>query len=84
MTYLIESDFDNARRSFQEAITADPRSFEAHYGRAILEQDAGFADEALSEAKQAEKLAPNVVSRDAAHAIARFTEPYAKKTLPNP
>ena len=33
------------------ALAADPNSFEAHYGLAFLEQDAGDADQALAEAR---------------------------------
>ena len=79
VTYLVEGDNDSARKTFQESIAADPRSFEAHYGLAILEQDAGFADAALFEARLAEKLAPNETSRAAARAIATAAGPYAKK-----
>jgi tetratricopeptide (TPR) repeat protein len=79
VTYLVEGDFDSARKTFKGAIAADPKSFEAHYGLAVLEQDAGFADQALLEARAAEKLAPNENSRDAARAIASSAAPYAKK-----
>jgi tetratricopeptide (TPR) repeat protein len=84
VTYLVEGDFVNARKSFKEAIAADPRSFEAHYGLAALEQDAGFADEALAEARQAEKLAPNEISRNASRTIATSAEPYARKPETKP
>jgi tetratricopeptide (TPR) repeat protein len=78
VTYLVEGDFDNARKSFKEAIATDPRSFEAHYGLAVLEQDAGFADEAVAEARISERLAPNDNSRAASRIIATSTAPYAK------
>ncbi len=84
LTYLVESDFESARKSFREAIAADPKSFEAHYGLAALEQDAGFADEALVEARLAEKLAPNEQSRNASRAIATSARPYAKPADPKP
>jgi Tfp pilus assembly protein PilF len=84
VTYLVESDFENARKSFKEAIAIDPRSFEAHYGLAVLEQDAGFADAALIEARMAEKLAPNDNSRATARTISASAAPYAKSDAIKP
>jgi tetratricopeptide (TPR) repeat protein len=84
VTYLVEGDFDSARKTFKEAIAADPMSFEAHYGLAVLEQDAGFADEAVLEARAAEKIAPNDNSRSAARTIAISATPYAKKAGTKP
>ncbi len=39
-TYLVEGDFDAARKSFREAIAADPNLFEARYG--LAHPGAGF------------------------------------------
>ena len=40
-TYLVEGDFEPARRAYREAIQARPDLFEARYSLAVLEQDAG-------------------------------------------
>ncbi|WP_435016161.1 tetratricopeptide repeat protein [Tundrisphaera sp. TA3] len=69
MTYLVEDDFEAARRAYAEALAADPKLFEAHFGLAVLEQDAGHADEALAAAKRAEANAPNDHSRIAAREL---------------
>lgn len=45
-TYLVEGEFDQARAAYREAIANEPGLFEAHYGLAVLEQDAGNADDA--------------------------------------
>ena len=77
-TYLIEGDLDAARKSYREAITADPASFEAHFGLAQLELDAGYAREALDEGRLAEKAASSDHARAAARLIALAAEPYAR------
>ena len=66
LTYFIEDDLDSARRSYRESLTADPNLFEALYGLAVLEQDAGHLAEALASARQAEAHALNDHSRNAA------------------
>jgi tetratricopeptide (TPR) repeat protein len=83
-TYLVEGDFESARKSYREALAADPKSFEARYGLALLEQDAGDADQALAEARLAEKSAPNDHSRTAARQIIAAVEPYARKSPDQP
>ncbi len=72
-----EGDLDAARKSYREAIASDPSLFEAHYGLALLEQDAGHAPEALAEARLAEKAAANDHAREAARQIAATAAPYA-------
>ncbi len=76
-TYFVEGDFDAAREGYREAIGSDPNLFEAHYGLALLEQDAGRAPEALAEARIAEKLAPNHNARAAARQVEATVAPYA-------
>ena len=77
-TYLVEGDFESARKSYREAIDADPSLFEAHFGLAQLELDAGRAKEALDEGRLAEKAASNDHSRSAARLITLAAEPHAK------
>ncbi|HMB06088.1 MAG TPA: tetratricopeptide repeat protein [Isosphaeraceae bacterium] len=77
LTHLVEGSFDVARDAYRDALALDPALFEAHYGLAVLEQDAGRAAEALASARQAAANAPNDVARDAATAIAAFVSPYA-------
>lgn len=77
ITYLVEGDFDAARKSLKIALAAEPNSFEAHYGLAILERDAGRANEALASAMSAEKSATTDAARAAAQEIAAFVRPYA-------
>jgi len=76
-TYLVEADYDAARKTYKEAIAADPNLFEAHYGLALLEQDTGHAPEALEAARLAEKAAPNDNSLASARLIAATAGPYA-------
>jgi tetratricopeptide (TPR) repeat protein len=78
VTYLVEGSFDDARRSYRDALALEPTLFEAHYGLAVLEQDAGRAAEALPSAAAAVEHAPNDVARASARAIATFVEPYAR------
>jgi tetratricopeptide (TPR) repeat protein len=77
-TYLIEGDFDAARRHYRAALDAKPGLFEAHYCLAVLEQDAGLADAAYEQARKAVASADNDVGRSAARQIAtsvsRFTQ----------
>lgn len=77
VTYLVEQAFEPAREAFHAAIAADPDLFEAHYGLAVLEQDAGRAADALIAARQAVKLAPNDTSRSQAQAVVTTVTPYA-------
>ncbi|WP_406700376.1 tetratricopeptide repeat protein [Singulisphaera sp. Ch08] len=77
VTYLVEGSFDEARRLYQEAIQDDADLFEAHYGLAVLEQDAGRAFEALRHAQLAAKQAPNDVARSSAQIIVSETRPFA-------
>lgn len=83
-SYLVEDDFDPARDEYQEALRLDPNLFEAQFGLAILEQDAGNADAARAAARLARGLAPNNVARNAVVALEDFVDPYCLKPKPQP
>jgi tetratricopeptide (TPR) repeat protein len=76
---LAEADLESARRHYREALTIDPTLFEAHYGLALLEQDAGDADAALREARLAEKSASTRNTQEAARQIAARVAPYVAR-----
>jgi tetratricopeptide (TPR) repeat protein len=80
-TYLVEGDFDAARRHYQQALTTNPALFEALFCLAVLEQDAGNARPAYALAQKAMTAAPDDLSRSAARdvaaAVARFGRPPA-------
>jgi tetratricopeptide (TPR) repeat protein len=78
-THLVEGHFDLARQAYEQALGAEPSLFEARYGLAILEQDAGRAAAALENARAAIESAPNDVSRSAARAIASAVSRYARR-----
>jgi tetratricopeptide (TPR) repeat protein len=77
-TYLAESNFAQARRGYEAALEKEPRLFEAHYGLAVLERDAGHADAALGAALRATEVAPTDPARKASQAILTLVQPYAK------
>ena len=81
VTHLVEGQFEAARAAFKESLAADPDLFEAHYGLAILEQDAGRAEDSLKAARRAEATAPGDVARTAARSIVAFVTPYAVPPL---
>jgi tetratricopeptide (TPR) repeat protein len=76
-TYLVEGDFNAARRSYEEALKTNPDLFEALYGLAVLEQDAGHATAAYGRAVRAVKAAPGDSARSAAKTFASSVEPFA-------
>jgi tetratricopeptide (TPR) repeat protein len=78
VTYLADCDFESARRHFEEAIKADPELFEARYGLAVLEQDAGRAGPALQQARKAGEIAPDEIARAESRAIAAAVSRYAR------
>jgi hypothetical protein len=85
VTYLVEGAFDAARQHYRAALAAEPDLFEASYGLAVLEQDAGRAAESLTAARQAATAASGDVERSAAATIATLVAPYAgeeKKSSP--
>ena len=77
-TYLVEGDFDAARRHYQQALNANPNLFEAHYCLAVLEQDAGQARPAYEQADLALEAAQNDSARSAARAIAAGVARFAR------
>jgi len=77
LTYLVEGSFDAARRAFREAMSSDPMLFEAAYGLAVLETDAGRAPEALAAARTALALASNDIARSASKTLQDLASPYA-------
>ena len=74
---LAGGDFDAARTAFRAAIAADPKLFEAYYGLAVLEADAGHAREALAAAKAAAETAPSGTAKSAAQQIVGDVTPFA-------
>ncbi len=79
MTFLIEDEFDQARKLFDEAIKLAPDLFEARYGLAVLEQDAGRAAAAFSAAREAERVATSDFARSSAQAIAAESKGYVRQ-----
>ena len=77
--YLAEGQFDAAGKAYEQALAADPTLFEARYGLAVLEQDAGRASAAYEHARAAIESAPNDVARSAARAIASAVSRFARK-----
>jgi tetratricopeptide (TPR) repeat protein len=75
-TYLVECDFDAARRYYQQSLGEKPDLFEANYGLAVLEQDAGNAAAALDAARKAIATAPHAAARAAARVIAAGVRPF--------
>jgi tetratricopeptide (TPR) repeat protein len=78
-TYLAEEDFDAARKAYQQALTGRPSLFEACYGLAVLEMDAGDAAAAHELAKRAIAAAPDDRSRASAALIAGAVERFATR-----
>ncbi len=74
-TYLVEADFEAARKAYREASALDPKLFEAQYGLALVEQDSGHAAEARDAATEAVRLAPNEPDRSAARLILDLASP---------
>ncbi len=77
-SYLVENDFEAARRYYRQALAAKPDLFEAHYGLAVLEQDSGNAAAALEAARAAVRSAPDDAASSAARVIAARVAPYAR------
>ena len=62
-SFLAEGRFDEARHSFEKALSADPSLFEARYCLAVLELDDGHASAAYEHARSAIESAPSDVAR---------------------
>ncbi len=75
---LAAGDLDGARTAYRAAIAADPRLFEALYGLAVLEADAGHANESLAAAREAVKFAPHGAGKAAAEQLIEALGPFAK------
>ncbi len=75
MTYLIEDDFEKARQHFREALSHEPGLFEAHYGLAVLERDAGRASAMRAAARRAVATAPSDEARRSAEEILKIAAP---------
>jgi tetratricopeptide (TPR) repeat protein len=84
LTHLVEGDDNTARQLYRDAAASAPDLFEAHYGLAILEEDAGRAAAALAAALKAQETAPSDVARSAAGALVRLVRPYASDDAPRP
>jgi len=79
-TYLVEGDFEAARRHYRQALEARPDLFEANYCLAVLEQDAGAAQPAYALARKAAGVAPDEPARSSARVIASSAAPFARRT----
>jgi tetratricopeptide (TPR) repeat protein len=77
--YMAENRFDLARKSYEQALAAEPALFEARYGLAVLEQDDGHASAAYEHAIAALESAPSEVARSAARALASAVSVFARK-----
>lgn len=75
MTYLIEEDPESARRHFLRALEVEPTLFDAHYGLAVLESDAGRRGPAHAAAGAAVEHAPSDEARAAAREILDLAAP---------
>ena len=77
--FLAEEQLEAARGAYEQALAAQPGLFEARYGLAVLEQDAGRATAAYEQALAAIDSAPSDVARASARAIASTVGPYARR-----
>jgi tetratricopeptide (TPR) repeat protein len=73
-THLVEEDYDAARRAYAEALAIEPDLFEAHYGLAVLEADAGRREAAIGAARAAVEHAPTEVAAAAAREVLASAE----------
>ena len=83
-TYLIEGDLDAAREHYRRAIELEPTLFEALFGLALLEHDAGRATEAVSAADRAVQNAPSALASETAESLAKTARPFASTTGSKP
>jgi tetratricopeptide (TPR) repeat protein len=82
-THLAEENLDAARQAYGRALAAKPGLFEACYGLALLEADAGDATAATELAKRAVAAAPDDRSREAAALLARYIGRFAAASGPH-
>src|SRR5208282_3154655 len=78
VAYFAEGQLDAARKAYEQALATDPSLFEARYGLAVLEQDAGRAAAAYENARAAIESAPSEVAGSAARAIASAVSRFAR------
>lgn len=76
VTHLCDLDFEAARNAYREALAIEPDLFEAHFGLAVLETDAGRADEAAEAARKAIEHAPAGPGSSQARVILGLVTPY--------
>ncbi len=81
-TYLVEGNFEAARRAYREALQARPDLFEACYSLAVLEQDAGDATASYELARKAIAMARDDLSRTAARTNRHRRRALREKTTP--
>jgi tetratricopeptide (TPR) repeat protein len=74
VTHLVQEDYEAARRFYNEALRAEPQLFEALYGLATLEADAGRRTPAVEAARAAEAAAPSDLARSAAQRLLRLID----------
>jgi tetratricopeptide (TPR) repeat protein len=72
---LVLDETESARNHFLDALKIEPKLFEALYGLAVLERDAGNADATVTAARRALDSAPNDIARKAARAILDIASP---------
>jgi tetratricopeptide (TPR) repeat protein len=77
-TYLVEGDFDAARRYYHQALDIDHDLLEARYCLAVLEQDAGLASAAHAAALRVVEGAQDDSLRSAARAITAAVARFAR------
>jgi len=80
---ILEGRFGEARTLYQKAVDQDPELFEARYGLAILEQDAGRADASYEQALAAVECAPDDVARSSARVVAAAVRRFASELEAN-
>jgi tetratricopeptide (TPR) repeat protein len=80
-TYLVEGNFESARRMYQQALKTQPGLFEAEYSLAVLEQDAGDAQAAYDLALEAIARAPDEPSRAAARSVAASVSRFNRRPI---
>ena len=77
-TYMIEGDFDAARRYYRQAIATEPDLLEARYCLAVLEQDDGNAAAAHAQALNVVEATNDDTQRSAARSIAAAVGRFAR------
>lgn len=71
-SHYADSQLDEARKAYEEALRAEPELYEALYGLACVERDAGRAAKAREVAEKAIRAAPTREAREAAEVVLRL------------